>query len=115
MSVKITYKNNISNYSIGKINNDNSKPLTFIYENTSARLEYLLQHVSCFYDYKLDDKNDFVKVLTKKERLNIDRQKEKLDLTLGGIKNMNGIPDALFIIDTNKEAIAVLDRYLSMR
>ena len=47
--------------------------------------------------------------LTKKERLNIERQKEKLDLTLGGKKNMNGIPDALFIIDTNKEAIAVLE------
>ena len=45
--------------------------------------------------------------LTKKERLNIERQKEKLDLTLGGIKNMNGIPDAIFVIDTNKEAIAV--------
>ena len=47
--------------------------------------------------------------LTKKERLNIERQKEKLDLTLGGIKDMNGIPDALFVIDTNKEAIAVLE------
>ena len=47
--------------------------------------------------------------LTKKERLNTERQKEKLDLTLGGIKNMNGIPDAIFIIDTNKEAIAVLE------
>ncbi len=47
--------------------------------------------------------------LTKKEKLNIERQKEKLDLTLGGIKNMNGIPDAMFIIDTNKESIAVLE------
>ncbi len=47
--------------------------------------------------------------LTKKERLNIERQKDKLDLTLGGIKNINGVPDALFIIDTNKEAIAVLE------
>ena len=47
--------------------------------------------------------------LTKKERLNIERQKDKLDLTLGGIKDINGIPDALFIIDTNKEAIAVLE------
>ena len=47
--------------------------------------------------------------LTKKEKLNIERQKEKLDLTLGGIKNMNSIPDAMFIIDTNKEAIAVLE------
>ena len=47
--------------------------------------------------------------LTKKERLNTERQKEKLDLTLGGIKEMNGVPDAIFIIDTNKEAIAVLE------
>ena len=47
--------------------------------------------------------------LTKKERLQIERQKDKLDLTLGGIKNMNGIPDAIFIIDTNKESIAVLE------
>jgi len=47
--------------------------------------------------------------LTKKERLQIERQKEKLDLTLGGIKNMNGIPDAIFIIDTNKESIAVME------
>ena len=47
--------------------------------------------------------------LTKKEKLNIERQKEKLDLTLGGIKNMSGVPDAMFIIDTNKEAIAVLE------
>ena len=47
--------------------------------------------------------------LTKKEKLNIERHKEKLDLTLGGIKNMNGVPDAMFIIDTNKEAIAVLE------
>ena len=47
--------------------------------------------------------------LTKKEKLNIERQKEKLDLTLGGIKNMNGVPDAMLIIDTSKEAIAVLE------
>jgi len=47
--------------------------------------------------------------LTKKERLQIERQKEKLDLNLGGIKNMNGIPDAIFIVDTNKESIAILE------
>ena len=50
-----------------------------------------------------------VNSLTKKERLQIERQKEKLDLNLGGIKNMNGIPDAMFIIDTNKESIAILE------
>ena len=50
---------------------------------------------------------DEINSLTKKERLNIERQKDKLELTLGGIKNMSGLPDAIFIIDTNKEAIAV--------
>jgi len=51
--------------------------------------------------------SDEINSLTKKERLNIERQKDKLELTLGGIKNMSGLPDAIFIIDTNKEAIAV--------
>ena len=50
-----------------------------------------------------------VNSLTKKERLQIERQKEKLDLNLGGIKNMNGTPDAMFIVDTNKESIAILE------
>jgi small subunit ribosomal protein S2 len=50
-----------------------------------------------------------INILTKKERLNIERQRDKLDLTLGGIKDMKGIPDAIFIIDTNKESIAVLE------
>ncbi len=45
--------------------------------------------------------------LTKKEKLNIERSKEKLELNLGGIKNMPGLPDAIFVIDTNKESIAV--------
>ena len=45
--------------------------------------------------------------LTKKERLNVERNKEKLELTLGGIKDMVSLPDAIFIIDINKEAIAV--------
>ncbi len=45
--------------------------------------------------------------LTKKEKLNIERTKDKLELNLGGIKNMANLPDAMFIIDINKEAIAV--------
>ena len=58
-------------------------------------------------DYKLDEKNDFVKVLTKKERLNLQRKQDKLNLSLGGIRNMNGIPDAMIIFDTNKEKNAL--------
>ena len=45
--------------------------------------------------------------LTKKEILEITRDKEKLDRALGGIKEMGGLPDILFIIDTNKEKLAV--------
>lgn len=43
----------------------------------------------------------------KKELLNLQREKEKLELSLGGIKDMGGIPDIMFVIDTNKEAIAI--------
>ena len=39
--------------------------------------------------------------------MQITREQEKLERTLGGIKEMGGIPDMLFILDTNKEAIAV--------
>ena len=45
--------------------------------------------------------------LTKKEQLVLSREKEKLDRALGGIKDMGGLPDILFIIDTNKESLAV--------
>ena len=44
---------------------------------------------------------------TKKELLMLTREREKLELSLGGIKNMGGIPDIMFVIDTNKEAIAI--------
>lgn len=45
--------------------------------------------------------------LTKKELLNLTRDRDKLERALGGIKEMGGLPDALFVIDTNKDAIAV--------
>jgi len=45
--------------------------------------------------------------LTKREILQLTREKDKLDRALGGIKDMGGLPDILFIIDTNKESIAV--------
>ena len=44
---------------------------------------------------------------TKKERLTLTREKDKLDRALGGIKDMGGLPDLIFIIDTNKEDIAI--------
>src|SRR6202790_743124 len=51
--------------------------------------------------------NQPVAGLTKREVLEMTRDRDKLERALGGIKEMGGLPDILFIIDTNKEAIAV--------
>ena len=45
--------------------------------------------------------------LTKKERLMLSREKDKLEKALGGIKDMGGVPDLIFVIDTNKEQLAI--------
>ena len=45
--------------------------------------------------------------LTKKELLNLTRERDKLERALGGIKEMGGLPDILFVIDTNKEQLAI--------
>lgn len=50
-----------------------------------------------------------VQGLTKKELLSLTRERDKLERALGGIKDMGGVPDLLFIIDTNKESIAVAE------
>ena len=47
--------------------------------------------------------------LTKKELLRLQREGDKLNRALGGIKEMGGLPDVLFVIDTNREAIAVAE------
>jgi small subunit ribosomal protein S2 len=54
----------------------------------------------------LGDAGD-AKALTKKERLKLTREKDKLERALGGIKDMGGQPNMLFVIDTNKESIAI--------
>ncbi|MEM7570495.1 MAG: 30S ribosomal protein S2 [Pseudomonadota bacterium] len=45
--------------------------------------------------------------LTKKETLQLQRQRDKLESSLGGIRDMGGLPDVIFLIDTNKEEIAI--------
>src|SRR5476649_1841659 len=47
--------------------------------------------------------------LTKKELLGLLREQDKLERSLGGIKEMGGLPNMLFVIDTNKEAIAIAE------
>lgn len=45
--------------------------------------------------------------LTKKEVLQLTREREKLEMSLGGIRDMGGIPDVMFVIDANKEDLAI--------
>jgi small subunit ribosomal protein S2 len=47
--------------------------------------------------------------LTKKERLNMERDQQKLQASLGGIREMGGLPDLLFVIDVKKEALAIAE------
>ncbi|TRW97782.1 30S ribosomal protein S2 [Paracoccus sp. M683] len=47
--------------------------------------------------------------LTKKERLGMEREQAKLQASLGGIREMGGLPDLLFVIDVNKEDLAILE------
>ncbi len=55
----------------------------------------------------MDEDGSLDKKFHKKEALNMRREMEKLNRSLGGIKNMGGIPDALFIIDVGHEDIAI--------
>lgn len=47
--------------------------------------------------------------LTKKERLGMERDQQKLEASLGGIREMGGVPDMLFVIDVKKEALAIAE------
>ena len=53
--------------------------------------------------------DDGLSGLTKKETLNLQREKDKLDLAIGGIKDMPGLPDLIVVVDTNKENIAIAE------
>ncbi|MGF1607034.1 MAG: 30S ribosomal protein S2 [Rhodothalassiaceae bacterium] len=59
---------------------------------------------------KLDEQlNQADTGLTKKETLELTRHRDKLELSLGGIRDMGGLPDLLFVIDTNREEIAIAE------
>jgi len=58
---------------------------------------------------KMQEDGSLEKRFSKKEALGMSREQEKLDRSLGGIKDMRGLPDALFVIDTGHENIAVAE------
>jgi len=57
---------------------------------------------------QMDEDGTFAK-LVKKEVLQLTRERDKLERSLGGIKDMNGLPDAIFVIDVGHESIAVAE------
>ena len=67
------------------------------------------QSVRRLQDLEKQSEDGTFELLTKREALTRRRQMEKLELSLGGIKNMGGLPDAIFVIDVNHEKIAVTE------
>jgi small subunit ribosomal protein S2 len=65
------------------------------------------QSIKRLKDLEVQSQDGTFDKLTKKEALMRSRELEKLDKTLGGIKNMGGIPDAIFVIDADHEHIAI--------
>lgn len=67
----------------------------------------LRQSINRLKDLEVQSQDGTFAKLTKREALERTREMEKLERALGGVKNMGGLPDALFIIDVDHEAIAI--------
>ena len=65
------------------------------------------QSIKRLFELEKQAQDGTIGFLKKKEALMLQREKDKLDLSLGGIKYMGGLPDALFVIDVGKEDIAI--------
>lgn len=75
------------------------------YKTIKSRIDRLKELVEM-------EENDTFKLLPKKEVIKLRHEKERLEKFLGGIKDMKGIPDALFVIDPKKEKIAVHEAHI---
>ncbi|WAJ72346.1 30S ribosomal protein S2 [Catenovulum adriaticum] len=65
------------------------------------------QSIKRLKDLETQSQDGTFEKVTKKEALMLTREMDKLELSLGGIKNMGGLPDALFVIDADHEHIAI--------
>jgi small subunit ribosomal protein S2 len=65
------------------------------------------QSIKRLRELEVESKDGTFDKLTKKERLMRERETDKLERTIGGIKDMGGLPDALFVIDVDHERIAI--------
>jgi small subunit ribosomal protein S2 len=72
----------------------------------NATIQKSIQRLKELEEMSKDGRYD---LLTKKEVMRLERERKRLDQNLAGIKDMPGLPDAMFVIDSNKEEIAVLE------
>lgn len=74
---------------------------------TLTNFETIRKRINRLKDLEKMEEDGTFEVLPKKEVVLLNKEKERLDKFLGGIKNMNDLPDAVFIIDPRKERIAI--------
>lgn len=67
----------------------------------------LRQSINCLKELETQSQDGTFAKLTKREALELTRSMEKLERSLGGIKDMGGLPDAIFVVDVDHEAIAI--------
>lgn len=78
---------------------------------TLTNFETIQKRISRLKDIERMSEDGTFEVLPKKEVVQLRKQQERLEKFLGGIKDMKGLPDALFIIDPRKERIAVAEAH----
>jgi len=74
---------------------------------TLTNFRTIKKRIDKLLDMEQREKDGEIQVFTKKEQANFQKQKQRLLHNLGGIKNLNSVPDAIFIIDTRQERTAV--------
>ncbi|MEH6942147.1 30S ribosomal protein S2 [Bacillus sp. JJ722] len=78
---------------------------------TLTNFETIQKRITRLKDIEKMEENGTFEVLPKKEVINLKKEQERLEKFLGGIKDMKGLPDAIFVIDPRKERIAVAEAH----
>lgn len=78
---------------------------------TLTNFETIQKRIQRLKDIEKMEENGTFEVLPKKEVINLKKEQERLEKFLGGIKDMKGLPDAIFVIDPRKERIAVAEAH----
>ena len=74
---------------------------------TFTNFEVIKKRIKYFNDLEENKKEGELEKYTKKERAKIDQELKKLEIKFGGIKKMEGLPDAIFVLDMKKDVLAV--------